>query len=264
MRIRVTVAVGLLLATQAAVSAAQRTGDQARLAFTISGAYISSQGLWSVPNQPVNIDALPTDLAISRSASSTFGASLAATYYPKDKWGLTAEAFLLGLGYDDACRVTSSGEASLRVSEVCADIDQQDRSAAAVAVSVGGVFRIASREFISPFVRAGVGALFTNQSSILTTGVSPSSGGALLVIYNDDASTRVSPAIGLGIGATMVLSRGYHLRWEVRDNIVGVEEVTGPVAQVTQIPPHETRFEHIWSVLIGLDVILERQRGRRY
>jgi hypothetical protein len=262
MRIRMAVAVGLLLATQTATSAAQRTGDQARLAFTISGAFIGGKGLWSIPNQPITGDGVTTDIALSRSASSTFGAALGATYYPKDKWGLTAEAFLLGLGYDDACRVTSTVNVSSFVSEVCEDIDQQERSAAAVALSVGGIFRIASREFISPFVRAGVGALFTNQSSILTQGVDNS--GAFLVIYNDDASSRVRPAIELGVGATMVLSRGYHLRWEVRDNIVGVEEVIAPVAQQGQIPPHETNFEHVWSVLIGLDVILERQRGRRY
>ena len=264
MRIREAIAVGLLLATQTAVSAAQRTGDQARLVFTISGAYIGSKGLWSVPDQLVAIDELPTNIALNRSASSTIGAALGATYYPKDKLGLTGEAFLLGLGYDDGCRVTTPGEVSLRVLEVCQDIDGQDRSAAAVVLSVGGIYRIASREFISPFLRAGVGALFVNQSSIRTQGVSPSNGGALLVIYDDDAETRVRPALSFGVGATMVLSRGYHLRWEVRDNIIGVEEVTGPVTTVGAVPPHETNFEHVWSVLIGLDVILERERGRRY
>jgi hypothetical protein len=101
-----------------------------------------------------------------------------------------------------------------------------------------------------------------NQSSVLTQG--ENSAAALLTIYEDEARTRVRPALGLGIGATMVLSRGYHLRWEVRDNIVGVERVTGPVRQVTEIPPHETGYKHLWSFLIGMDVILERQRGRRY
>ncbi|MEZ0336360.1 MAG: hypothetical protein ACAI18_20400, partial [Gemmatimonadales bacterium] len=165
---------------------------------------------------------------------------------------------------DDACQVTSTGEVSLYVSEVCEDIDRQEKSASAVALSVGGIFRIASREFISPFVRAGVGVLISNQSSLLTQGVGISNNGALLVIYDDDAQGRVGPAIGLGVGATVVLSRGYHLRWEVRDNIIGVEEVTGAVATVGTVPPHETNFEHVWSVLIGLDVILERQKGRRY
>ena len=262
MRIRAAVAVGFLLTTQIAISAAQGTGDQARLAFTISGAYIGSTGLWSVPEQRVAVDASPTNIALTRSTTSTFGASLGATYYPKDQWGLTAEAFLLGLGADDACQVTSSGEVSLYVSEVCEDIDRQEKSASAVALSVGGIFRIASREFISPFVRAGVGVLISNQSSLLTQGVS--NNGVLLVIYDDDAQGRVRPAIGLGVGATVVLSRGYHLRWEVRDNIIGVEEVTGAVATVGTVPPHETNFEHVWSVLIGLDVILERQKGRRY
>ena len=59
----------------------------------------------------------------------------------------------------------------------------------------------------------------------------------------------------------MVLSRGYHLRWEVRDNIVGIEEITSAVQNVGAIPPHETNFKHLWSVLIGLDVMLERARG---
>jgi hypothetical protein len=40
--------------------------------------------------------------------------------------------------------------------------------------------------------------------------------------------------------------------------------VTGPVQQVLEIPPHETGYKHLFSVFIGLDVVLERQRGRRY
>ena len=264
MRIRVGAAVALLLATQTAIAAAQKTGDQARLVFSISGAYVGGKGLWGVPDQRVAVDQFPTNIAITRTTPATFGASLGGTYFPKGAWGLTAEAFLMGLGYDDVCTVTSSGAVSLRVTEVCQDIDTQDKSAAAASLAVGGVLRLASREFISPFLRAGVGALFTNQSSILTQGVSISNGGALLIIYDDDARSRVRPTFQLGVGATMVLSRGYHLRWEVRDNIVGVEEVTSGVQNIGSIPPHETNLEHIWSVQIGLDVILERSRGHRY
>ena len=79
-----------------------------------SGASRSNASLWM---------SLPPISPSAAVATSTFGASLGATYYPKDKWGLTAEAFLLGLGADDACQVTSSGEASPLVSEVCEDID---------------------------------------------------------------------------------------------------------------------------------------------
>jgi hypothetical protein len=29
-------------------------------------------------------------------------------------------------------------------------------------------------------------------------------------------------------------------------------------------PPHERTFKHLFSLLIGIDIVLERQRGRRY
>ncbi|HET6836578.1 MAG TPA: hypothetical protein VFH24_00980, partial [Gemmatimonadales bacterium] len=69
---------------------------------------------------------------------------------------------------------------------------------------------------------------------------------------------------GLGAGITAVIARGYQLRWEVRDNIVGVQQVTeaSPVARV--VPPHELTFKHLFSMTIGFDVVLERRRGRRY
>jgi hypothetical protein len=40
--------------------------------------------------------------------------------------------------------------------------------------------------------------------------------------------------------------------------------VTGPSSGRGQVPPHETAYKHIFSLTVGLDVILERQRGRRY
>lgn len=262
MRMRGVIAVaGLLLAAPFVSAGAQATGDRARLVFTVSGAFVDGKGLWSVPNQRLMLEGLEDNLVISRNIKSTLGASLAGTYFPGQRVGLTAEAFLLGLGYDDSCRLTTAG-GSAAIASACASVNEQDKSAAAVAVTVGGIFRVASREFISPYARVAGGLLFMNQSSILTQGATGT--GALLTIYEDEARTRVRPALGLGLGATMVLSRGYHLRWEVRDNIVGIERVTGPVEQVTRIPPHETEYKHLFSVFIGLDVILERQRGRRY
>ena len=47
------------------------------------------------------------------------------------------------------------------------------------------------------------------------------------------------------------------------DNIVGIQEVTGPTPRGT-VPPHETSYRHIFSLNVGLDVILEKRRGRRY
>ena len=258
-----SVVIAALLGVPASSLEAQRTGDRAQLVFTISGAYIQSRGLWTVPNQLIADDelSLMDNFVISRSIKRTLSAGLSGMYYPGEAVGFTADAFLLGLGYDDACRITPPVESSFN-QHICDGINDQERSAAAVTLSVGAVARAFSREMISPFARANVGLLFSNQSSVLTQGFTPEN--ALFTIYEDSKRTRVSPSLALGIGATTPLSRGYHLRWEVRDNIVGLERVTGPVATRGLEPPHDRVYNHITSVLIGIDVVLERSRGRRY
>jgi hypothetical protein len=216
-----------------------------------------------VPSQSVQDPPLVDNFAVSRSINGALGASFSGTYFAGEHVGLSADFVLLGLGYDDSCRLLGPAQ-SLRNAEVCADIDEQEKSAAAVTVSAGANFRFFSREFISPFARINAGLLFSNQSSVLTQGISVSNQGALLTIFEDDKRTRVSPALALGVGATTPIGRAYHLRWEVRDNIVGIEAVTGPSSAPRFVPPHERKYKHLFSFLIGIDVILERNRGRRY
>lgn len=268
MRIRDLVAVAAaLLAAHATPAAAQRTGDRARLVFTVSGAYIQGRGLWTVPSQPVQEvvtgggTPVTDNFLLNRSVKGTLGAAFSGIYFPGEHVGLTADFVLLGLGYDDACQLLGPAQ-STRNAQVCEDIDAQEKSAAAVTVSAGGVFRFFSREFISPFARVNAGLLFSNQSSILTQGVTNS--GVLLTIFEDEKRTRVSPSLALGVGATVQIGRSYHLRWEVRDNIVGIEAVTGPTDAPRFEPPHERAYKHLFSLLLGIDVVLERNRGRRY
>jgi hypothetical protein len=260
MRIRGLALAAALLAAPSGAEA-QRTGDEARIIFTVSGAYIQGRGLWSVPVQPVQDPPFVDNFELNRSIQPTFGAGFSGAYFAGEHVGLTADFFLLGLGYEDSCQIPGSLQ-SARNLEICNSIDEQKKSAAAVTVSAGANFRFFSREAISPFARANVGLLFSNQSSILTQGVS--NDGVLLTVYEDDKRTRVSPAFALGVGATMPISQSYHLRWEVRDNIVGIEAVTGPTSTPRVEPPQERRYKHMFSVLIGIDVVLERSRGRRY
>src|SRR5687768_4933628 len=61
---------------------AQRTGDRARLVFTVSGAYVEGKGLWSVASQPVQDGLAFTDnFALSRSIMPTFAAGFSGTYF---------------------------------------------------------------------------------------------------------------------------------------------------------------------------------------
>jgi len=249
--------------------AAQRTRDRPTLIFTVSGAYLDGVGLWSVPDQPVtdnDIVPLTDHFAVTRSVKRTIGAGFSGTYYKGTHLGLTGEAFLLGLGYDDTCRLVAPAQSTLNV-ERCNSIDERERSAAAVSTSVGLVYRIASDEFISPFVRASAGMLINNQSPLLLVGSAQRQSGppAELIIYDDhNPGTRIRPAFALGVGTTIAAGKGYQLRWEIRDNIVGIQAVTGAIAGRGEVPPHETVYKHLFSLNVGLDVILERQRGRRY
>ncbi len=270
MRMHVAVVVAIaILATLWTPLAAQRTRDRPTLIFTVSGAYLDGVRLWSVADQPVSEfgDVTLTDhFALTRDVKRTFGAGFSGTYYKGTHLGITAEAFLLGLGYEDSCRLLGPEQSAINV-ERCSSIDQRERSAAAVTTSAGVVYRVASEEFISPFVRASVGFLINNQSPLLLIGEAQSNQGlpAELVIYDDNNNgTRIRPAFALGAGTTIAAGKGYQLRWEIRDNIVGIQAVTGPIAGRGEVPPHKTSYKHILSLNVGFDVILERQHGRRY
>ena len=244
--------------------AAQRTADRPILVFTISGAYLDDVGLWGVSDQPVIDPAsgiLTDHFALTRNVKRTLGAGFSGTYYKGSHLGITAEAFLMGLGYDDTCRLVAPLQAGLNADR-CNSIDERERSAAAVALTTGFVYRVTGDEFISPFARVAAGILVNNQSPLRLFGLD--SNGDELLIYDDaNTGTRLRPAFVLGIGTTVAAGRAYQIRWEVRDNIVGIQRVTGPVTQ-GHVPPNETAYKHIFSINIGLDVILERRPGRRY
>jgi len=220
MRPSVAVAIALLAALETPL-AAQATRDRPTLVFTVSGAYLDGIRLWTVPDQPVddNTNGTLTDhFLLRRNVKKTLGAGFSGTYYRGAHIGITAEAFLLGLGYSDICEIAQPVQSTLSAQR-CQSITDQDRSAAAVAITGGAVYRFGAEEFISPFLRAG---------------------------------------------ATIAAGRGYQIRWEIRDNIVGIQRVTGPTVTQGTVPPHETSYRHIFSLNVGLDVILEKRRGRRY
>jgi hypothetical protein len=269
MRIREPVAVAVALAaTLWTPLAAQHARDRPILIFTMSGAYIDGAGLWSIPDQPItDLSAGGTGLTdhfiLNRSIKRTLGAAFSGTYFKGSRLGITAEGLLLGLGYNDTCQLqppVASGLNQVR----CNSLNLLDHSAAAVALSTGLIYRIGSEEFISPFARASVGLVINNQSPILLV-AQPGAPAGDLTIYDDShKGTRLRPALGLGVGTSIAVGKAYHLRWEVRDNILGIQRVTGATADGGEIPPHKTVYQHLFSVMVGLDVVLERRPGRRY
>jgi hypothetical protein len=242
----------------------QATGDQARLVFTVQAGAVAERELWSIAAQPIQFTPTADTLALGRRIRSTLVVGFGGTYFPGENLGLSVEGFRIGLGFEDACRLAfSSGSGD--VATACQDIQGATKPASAVVLSVGPVFRVNSRKLVSPFVRGNLGVSFSTQSSLRTIGQYPTSDGtATLVVYDDESDSRLAPAFALGAGFTAAVAKGYQLRWEVRDNIVGVQTVTGPTPRPQIVPPHKLTFKHLFSITIGFDVVLERRRGRRY
>jgi hypothetical protein len=265
MRIITSVAVALVVL---APRGAAQTRDQARIAFTVSAGYVLPEQLWTVDRQPVADAPLPPDtFAIGRRIRPTLSLGFSGIYFPGEHLGYVGEAYLIGLGFEDSCAlVYASG--STRNRQACANLDQAEKAATAVALNGGLIYRVASRAVVSPYVRVAAGFLFTTQSSIRTIGEFPSVSNpgelADAVIYPDNGDSRISPTGVLAFGFTSAMGKGYQIRWELRDNIAPVRAVTGATALDGIFPPVATRIKHLISVNIGFDVVLERRRGRRY
>jgi opacity protein-like surface antigen len=257
--------VAALLAPRAA--AAQATRDQARLIFTIFASYNGGGDLWSVAEQPVrfpNFDPSEVDsVAVGRKVSSGLGLGVSATYFPSPTIGYVGEVSLLGLGYEDDCAIVSP-PTNETGQFVCDDIDAADRGASMVLLSLGVVARAMSQGVVSPYLRAGLGLAVGSQSSLRMYGQTDATQGEIFLVYEDESSTRVTPAFLLGGGLTAQISPGVQLRAEARDNYTGFAVVTGPTTTDGLVPSSKTEYKHVWTFSLGVDIVLERKRGRRY
>jgi hypothetical protein len=264
MLVRGLVCVALIMPSLGADRAWGQTKDQARLIFTVSGGVVVGGDLWSIDAQPVQFITPADTMALSRRIRSSLGIGFSGTYFASDYLGVAVDGFLIGLGYEDRCRMVFSSGAS-DVVTACTSIQGATKSASAVGLSAGPILRFNSRSLFSPYARANLGLVFSNQSSIRTIGQFPTDRGPSdLIVYDDDHESRVEPMLGLGAGVTAAVAPGYQLRWEVRDNITGVQRVTAATAEARVVPPHEVVYKHLFSMSIGFDVVLERRRGRRY
>ena len=246
---------------------AQRTADQARLSLGLSAGVTTGTTLWTISGQPIFTSSVAVDtVLLSRRTKGALAVVFHGTYFPNEHWGFTGEAMLLGLGTEDSCQLTfSSGSTS--GAEICNSINGQDTPGSAVALSVGSMYRIMSRKIISPYARLSAGLVISQHSTVQTDGffTGPSSEEVRFTVYDDPDRAHGTPVVALGAGFTAALGRGYQLRWELRDNIVGLDRVTAPTFGTPNLEPqHGRAWKHVWSVTFGFDVVLERRRGRRY
>lgn len=256
----------LLCTLGAAGSArAQARADQARLTFGIGLGYSGATDVWSIDGQTL-IDNSNVDTAsFARSVRPSLGITFLGTYYPGQHWGVVGSIHLLGLAFEDGCILRTNSGSSNNV-EICDDIDGSSSPGTTVTTTVGALYRPMPWSEIQPYLRADVGLVLSQLSTVRMRGTYTNGADSLVdyFVYQDDHPASIHPALALGAGLTAFLSRSYQVRLEGKDNIVWLEEVAGTVSGPNALPPTVTQPHHVFSLTIAIEVVLEKRRGRRY
>jgi len=263
----------LALTCVLAVPAAAQTGSESNLVLTIFGGTVTGHELWTVGKQPLTV--LGTTkydtLDLSRSVTSSLVLGVAATYFFSPHVGVHLELSYLGLPVETRCigvffNPDSNATTDLhRNQQVCDDIESQPADGGAIAIFGGVTVRAAARRTMSPYLRGNFGIVNEPRSTIEMAGAFFDNDGLLKQrqVLADASPHRTSVMYGAAAGFTSPLGAGYAFRLELRDVIVSVDRLIGP-ANGLGIGPTATKSYHHVSLTLGLDVVLERKRGRRY
>lgn len=242
-----------------------QTGDQTRLVFTVSAGYSFGKDLWSVGAQPIILDGFTDVMALDRQLNGTWIAELGATYFRTPALGFTFDLSFIDIATEDSCRLlTNSG--SIDIPAVCGSINGAKSSALSTAVSAGVILRAASRQKVSPYLRAQGGAMIVSRSTTEMIGnyINADLEPVYVPIYPTEGSSSVSAQFAVGAGVTIPVSKAYHARIEGRATTFGLQVVDGPTDFQGMLPSTSTRYLTQFSILVGFDLVLEKKHGRRY
>jgi hypothetical protein len=247
-----------------AVPVVGQTHDEAQLTVGVAVGYIHGSRLWKVNQQPIiNLDRSQDLLNIERSLSSNLTLSAQGNYFRSSHWGYTGEFTYIGLGTEDNCALagTAGGEPG---GPACEALKGDTRPASAVSVMGGAIWRPISHTAFQPYVKGLLGAALVPHSTLLVA----ANWGSLLEnrmeIYTGDNSHMIRPAATIGVGIGTAPSAGYQLSLEVRETWAVIPVVTGPTQYQLLQPPSSNRIKMFPSFMVGLNIVLERRRGRRY
>jgi len=260
-------------------SVTAQTQGQTNLVLTLFGGAVAGHSLWSIDRQPLCV--LATSPGISGAftctsqydtlrvtrdiaASLTLGAS--GTYFKNPHLGFQGEIYFLGMPFDEGCTNVApyNADADRKNEQLCNDIKAASLSTSAIAVFAGVIVRASPAHWFSPYVRVGAGlAVYSGGTVSLSGRFAQGSTVYSRVVISDSTPRSSSLSAQLGAGATAAISPGYQFRIEVRDAVMPLQRVTGPANDLAQAPT-ASRIYHHFALTLGLDIVLEKKRGRRY
>lgn len=263
----------VLLALIVASGLSAQTNPQPTIVLTISGGAVTGHPLWTVERQPVCILAgggscsgTHDTLRIARSISPSLILGASGTYFPWPNLGFHAELSYLGLPIDDTCTPVRlfPDPPDQRAQQMCDNLTATKGTGGAISLFVGATVRAASTKSISPYARFNIGVVNLSSSTTEVVGAYVEAGGIQeRQIIEDLNGSGSSFMVGAAAGLTTPIGAGYQFRLEVRDVVNSMTRVTGPANDLA-IAPTESKYYHHFGLVLGLDIVLERKRGRRY
>ena len=266
-------AIAAVLGGGAPAALESQTRPEPRLIFSIFGGVVNGGDLWDIPAQPFLLVFGPAQwdtIRLRRRLTTAPIAGLNATVYQSSHFGITAEAVYLGLRIDDDCAmVFENADVQQRNAQVCNDVTRRVRTVSNVGFTLGAAYRLASRSAVTPYVRAQGGVSVRSSSLIEVAGRYNEvlANGSVVVreraVIDDESRTSVTPMLAVAAGVMFAVAPGYHLRAEIRDHLLVLKRLTGPADDRAMVTT-ESFLSHAPALVFGIDIVLERQRGRRY
>ena len=272
-----TIVLGVV-ALCSALPLAGQTRSEPQILLSIFAGLGGGTDLWAVERQPLLVITTPGSLLppvydtlrLSRQIRPGLVAGINATYFPSSHVGFLGEISLLGLELEDRCEMIAEdvgADPQQRNRQTCNDIEGRGGAANAVAFFAGALVRT-SPGAVVPYLRMQAG--FTTRQLSLTSldgRFLDGSTGRVVTrgIYVDQGGGRLDMAAALGTGIMVQVTPGYQFRIEVRDHLLRVAQVAGPTTPTNPgVPPVTSSYQHSLTLLVHLDIVLERTRGRRY
>jgi len=261
----------LLASLLAGPSTAAQTNDQSNLVLTVFAGVTAGHALWSLQGQPFcsestcNATAPHDTFDLSRDVTSSLIAGVGGTYFTSPHVGIHVEVSYMGLSFEDHC-LDVFASTSPRNAEICARANSNALSTSAITFSVGVMLRAAPRRAVSPFVRASVMLATYSTGSVEMPSFYTDANThppQAFNIYEDPSPKKSGFGLQVGAGFTSRLGPGYQVRFELRDLVAPLDRAIG-IAGENREPAKGSRLFHHFALAIGIDVILERKRGRRY
>jgi len=261
--------VGLVSLSLAASLAAQTRGTP-NLVLTMYAGAGNGHALWDIGRQTLvysdpNGGLTTRDtVRLGRRVNSSIVLGASMGLFSSARWGFSLDLAYRGFSFDDECvpiylQADATGGTNQRL---CDNITASANGGSVFAVTAGTVLRMASSRAVSPYLRGAVSVAHTTISTIAMAEPDAVGGEARYVIV-DDKPRRISVNPVLAGGLTTSLGPGYQLRIEVRDELAFIERLDGPANALGVGPMSVSGFQH-FSLIIGLDVVLEQKRVRRY